>query len=146
MKQEATNWEIFVWVLHELGGSVTFVDIEDVFFRCFEVAPNRFSWRTRRDLPDYKKCSKALRDAESRRPALLVKTANAFKRQLTVEGQQWISVHQRNLEGLLGTGRVVQEPKQRPTAPLQIGSFPGGPRRKKGAESARARGSAVEKG
>ena len=66
---DVANWEIFVWALSQLDGAHRMVDVEEVFVRCFEVAPLRFSWRTGEDLPDYKKCSKALRDAEARRPA-----------------------------------------------------------------------------
>jgi hypothetical protein len=115
---EATNWEIFLWSLHELGGGASFVDIEDVFIRCFELAPNRFAWRTKDNLPDYKKCAKGLRDAEARRPALLVKTRDGLKRQLTVEGQEWITENSARLAALLRPGRIVQEPKQRPRARL----------------------------
>ena len=63
------------------------VDVEAVFYRCFELAPLRFAWRTRADLPDYKKCAKSLRDAEARKPALLIKTGDRFGRQLTVAGR-----------------------------------------------------------
>jgi hypothetical protein len=68
-----TNSDVFLWALYELGGADEFVDVEAAFFRAFELAPLRLSWRTRPDLPDLKKCSKALRDAENRKPRLLVK-------------------------------------------------------------------------
>jgi hypothetical protein len=115
---EITNWEIFLWSLHELGGSNEFVDVEDVFLRCFEHASNRFSWRTRVDIPDYKKCSKAMRDADARSPRLLIKTKNGLRRQLTVEGQQLISSHEARLKRLQEADYVLSEPKQRPTARL----------------------------
>jgi hypothetical protein len=115
---EANNYEIFLWALHKLGGSDAFIDIEDVFLKCFEIAPQRFAWRTQAQIPDYKKCSKALRDAEAKRPALLVKTGDSFGRQLTIEGQEWISANADRLAKLLETGRVIQEPKQRPRSRL----------------------------
>ena len=68
-----TNTDVFLWALYELGGSDEFIDVEAAFYRAFELAPARLSWRTRSDLPDLKKCSKALRDAEGRKPALLVR-------------------------------------------------------------------------
>ena len=80
----------------------------------FEVAPLRFSWRTREDLPDYKKCSKALRDAEARRPALLIKTGDRFGRRLTVAGQEWVAASLSRLQTQFATGRNVSEPRQRP--------------------------------
>lgn len=113
---EVTNWEIFIWSLSRLGATSGFVDIEDVFIACFELAPNRFSWRTRQDLPDYKKCSKALRDAEARRPPLLLKTRDGLKRQLTVEGQEWVAGNEPRMIDALHSGRVVEEPASRPRA------------------------------
>jgi hypothetical protein len=111
---EITNSDIFLWALDELGGSNDFVDIETIFWRCFELAPQRFSWRTRLDLPDYKKCSKALRDAEARRPPLLVKTGDSFGRQLSVQGQKWVEANAQRLRAQLKPGQVVQEPRRRP--------------------------------
>ena len=113
---EARNWEIFLWALYLLGGTETFVDVEDVFIMCFEKAPNRFSWRTKKDIPDTKKCSKGLVDAEAKRPSLMIKTRDGHSRQLTVEGQQWIDENYKRLSNLLDTGRIVQEPTHRPQA------------------------------
>jgi hypothetical protein len=113
---EVTNSEIFLWSLNNLGGATQFVDVEDVFVACFEAAPKRFAWRTKADLPDYKKCSKGLRDAEAKRPPLLIKTPNGFARQLTVEGQQWLASNERRLARALGDASLVPEPKQRPRA------------------------------
>jgi hypothetical protein len=112
---EPANWEIFLWALSELGGDADVRDVEEVYLRSFELAPNRFSWRTRSDLPDYKKCAKALRDAEARSPALLVKTGDKYGRQLTVEGQTWVAENRTRLQQLLGEGAVVQAPKRRPS-------------------------------
>lgn len=113
---EAANWEIFLWALYQLGGDSQFIDIEDVAFKCFEIAPSRFAWRTRTDLPDYKKCAKGLQEAEARRPSMLVKTRDSFGRQLTAEGQRWIEVNTKRLSQLLQTGIPVPEPKRRPTS------------------------------
>ena len=49
-QDDVANWEIFVWALAELGGAHRMVDVEAVFYRCFELAPLRFAWRTRADL------------------------------------------------------------------------------------------------
>jgi hypothetical protein len=111
---EITNSDIFLWSLGRLGGGTEFVDVEDVFIRCFELAPKRFAWRTRNNLPDYKKCSKALRDAEARKPRLLVKTRDGLKRQLTVEGQEWLSANESRMVTIVESGKTVQEPRSRP--------------------------------
>lgn len=114
MTSELTNWELFVWSLWLLGGAAEKVDVEDVFIKCFELAPNRFAWRSRPDLPDYKKCSKALRDAEARRPSLLLKTSDGFKRQLTVEGQEWIRKNEDRMRTEVHGGKTISEPRTRP--------------------------------
>jgi hypothetical protein len=119
--QHVPNWEIFIWALQLLGGATRFVDVEDVFLKCNDLAPTRFSWRTRQDIPEYKKCAKALRDAETRNPSLTVKKAkDPFKRQLSVEGQAWIKQNHQRLEKSLavktttalhtkGTKKVITE-------------------------------------
>lgn len=113
-QNEAANWEILLWSLYRSGGFDSFVDIEVVFIKCFEIAPNRFSWRTRKEYPDYKKCAKALQEAERRRPALLIKTKDGLKRQLSVEGQKWVEINHERIGLMLESGRVVQEPITRP--------------------------------
>lgn len=110
--EPVTNSDAFLWALYELGGADEFIDVENVFFRAFELAPLRLSWRTRSDLPDLKKCSKALRDAEGREPRLLVKKG-AEMRRLTVEGQQWIEDNFDRLAEALGGERVVSAPRTR---------------------------------
>jgi len=59
------NDDLLVWALHLLGGAERWVDVEELYLKAFELAPARLSWRTRPDLPDYKKCAKALQAVES---------------------------------------------------------------------------------
>lgn len=118
MTADIANWEIFVWSLSQLGGGDDSVDVEEAFIRSFEIAPERFGWRTRPDLPDYKKTSKALRDAEARRPLLFVKSGDGLRRQLSVEGSEWVERSRSRLGEVLGGGAPVAEPKRRPRARL----------------------------
>jgi len=110
--EPVTNSDVFLWALYELGGSDRFVDVEDAFIRAFELAPLRLSWRTRPDLPDLKKCSKALRDAEGSEPRLLVKQGPEMRR-LTGDGQKWIEDNFDRLAESLGDRRTVQAPRTR---------------------------------
>ena len=114
--QDVANWELFVWALSLLGGSTEFKDVEDVFIRCFELAPKRFSWRSHKEIPDYKKCSKALQEAETRRPPFFVKTRDGYKRQLTVEGQKWIRENENRMQAIAHGGTTIREPRTRPNA------------------------------
>lgn len=110
--EPVTNSDVFLWALYDLGGADDFVDVEDAFIRAFELAPLRLSWRTRADLPDLKRSSKALRDAEGREPALLVKNG-AEMRRLTVDGQRWIEENFDRLAEALSGDRQVRAPRTR---------------------------------
>lgn len=115
--EPVTNSDVFLWALYELGGDEDFVDVEGVFIRAFELAPLRLSWRTRPDLPDLKKCSKALCDAEGRRPLLLVKRGPEMRR-LTAEGQKWIEDNFERLAESLRSNQTVKAPRTRAPARL----------------------------
>jgi len=43
---DLANWELAVWALGLLDGATSFVDVEDVSLRAFELAPTRLAWRT----------------------------------------------------------------------------------------------------
>jgi len=115
--EPVSNSDVFLWALYELAGADDFVDVEAVFFRAFQLAPLRLSWRTRADLPDLKKCSKALRDAEGREPRLLVKRGPEMRR-LTVAGQKWIEENFDRLAEALGGERPVRAPQTRDASRL----------------------------
>ncbi len=63
---QPNNQDVFVWALYLLGGADRGVDVEEIYLKCFELAPARLGWRTRPDLPDYKKASKALQSIEAK--------------------------------------------------------------------------------
>ena len=111
---EIANSEIILWALSELGGNAEVLDVEEIFLKSFQLAPKRFSWRTRPDLPDYKKMSKALQEAEAKWPTFFVKTADGLGRQLAVDGQRWVKNNANRRHGLLAGDIPIQEPRQRP--------------------------------
>lgn len=103
------NDDLLVWALHVLGGAERWVDVEELYLKAFELAPARLSWRTRPDLPDYKKCAKALQSIErpkrSSHHGLLAKRG-AYERRLTIEGLRWCEEHQELLSSLYMDGVV----------------------------------------
>jgi hypothetical protein len=105
-----TSTDVFLWALYELGGADDFVDVEDVLLKAFRLAPQRFSWRTRQDLPDRLKGNMALHGADIRSPKLLIKSG-PDKRRLTVEGQEWIEENFDRLASALSGSSVVEAPK-----------------------------------
>ena len=87
---QPNNQDVFIWALYLLGGSDQDVDVEDIYFKCFELAPARLGWRTKPEIPDYKKISKALQSVEAKTHVGLVHKVNEYNRRLTPEGARWI--------------------------------------------------------
>lgn len=95
-----SNHEVFLWAMYLLGGADRDVDVEDIYMKCFELAPRRLSWRTRPDIPDSKKASKALVDAEAKTD--FIYRPHGHARRLTKQGIDWISENQRRLQVMYG--------------------------------------------
>ena len=92
------NQDVFVWAMYLLGGADRDVDVEEIFLKCFELAPARLGWRTRPDLPDYKKISKALQSIEAKTHVGLLLKVNEYTRRLTFAGARWIETYKTILE------------------------------------------------
>ena len=99
-----SNSELFVWALYLLGGADRDVDVEEIYLKCFEIAPARLSWRTRTDLPDYKKTAKALQSVES--DTDFIQRPHKYARRLTNSGIQWVEVNKKQLENHYGRNNV----------------------------------------
>ncbi len=120
-----SNSDLFLWALSLTGGSDGYVDVEDVYLKCFELAPKRFGWRTRPEIPDLQKISVARRDVIRKQTAAGIEAISAqevdvsqgrrvpaYKWRLTNVGNEWIDRWQRHLEKLYGGG-TVPAPRQR---------------------------------
>ena len=66
------NSDLTVYACYLAGGYERWLDVEELYLKMFELAPNRLGWRTRSDLPDYKKCAKALQELEDLSRARLI--------------------------------------------------------------------------
>ncbi|MGD0019052.1 MAG: hypothetical protein ABSD62_07325 [Candidatus Limnocylindrales bacterium] len=95
------NPDVLPYALYLLGGTGDFVDVEEIFLKCYELAPERFGWRTQK-LPNYKTLYKALRDFEAKHPRAMIKTSNGLGRQLTAEGIEYVRARLDRLEPLRG--------------------------------------------
>jgi len=112
-KLRIDNPDIIPIALDDLGGAGRFIDVEDLFMRCFEIAPERFSWRKHK-IPNYKILSKALRDFEEKHPGLLIKTPDGLKRQLSAEGIKWLRKRMPRYRKLLDSSEA-RPPSRRPS-------------------------------
>lgn len=102
------NQDVFIWSLYQLGGAEHDVDVEAIYLLSFELAPARLGWRTRPDLPDYKKTSKALQAVEARTHVGLVHRTSQHLRRLTAVGTAWVEQNLAILERNYGGTTPVQ--------------------------------------
>ena len=106
------NADLIVWACYALGGHGRWVDVEELFLKAFELGPNRLGWRTRPDLPDYKKCAKALQEVEDPKRSdhlgLFLKQGR-YTRKLSDDGLEWCTAYKSLLSGLYGGGFVPSQ-------------------------------------
>ena len=91
--ESPNDQDALVFALYLLGGADKDVDVEDMFLKCHELAPARLSWRTRPDLPEYKKVSKALQSVEASTHVGLFHHTNQYARRLTLDGNRWVETY-----------------------------------------------------
>lgn len=106
---QQNNPELLLWSLYVVGGSERFVDVEEIYLKTFEIAPARLSWRTRRDIPDYKKCAKALQEVEDPKRSSFVGAMDkkgSYQRRLTNVAVKWIQTHEAHFTELYRAGTV----------------------------------------
>lgn len=101
------NQDAFIWSLYQLGGAEHDVDVEAIYLLSFELAPARLGWRTRPDLPDYKKASKALQSVEAQTHIGLVHRTSQYLRRLTTQGTSWVELNRSLLERNYGGDEPV---------------------------------------
>ena len=103
----ANNQDVFLWALYVLGGSDRDIDVEDIYLKCFEMAPARLAWRTQPQLPDYKKTSKALQSVEATTHTGLIHRPHQYSRRLTIEGINWVESYKVILERVYSKQKVA---------------------------------------
>lgn len=102
----ANNQDALVFALYLLNGADQDVDVEEMFLKCHELAPARLSWRTRPDIPDYKKVSKALQSVEASTHIGLFHRTNQYARRLTLDGVRWVETYLSILEKVYSNSPV----------------------------------------
>lgn len=112
------NSDLTVYACYLAGGYERWLDVEELYLKAFELAPARLSWRTRPDLPDYKKCNRIFEVSDPTRGKNLQKLIlrqGKYMCKLSEEGYAWCKQYETILQSLY-TGGVV------PTAALQEAS------------------------
>ena len=103
----ANNQDVFIWALYILGGADRDVDVEEIYLKCFQIAPARLGWRTRPDIPDYKKTSKALQSVEASTHVGFIHRPHQYSRRLTIEGINWVEAYKGILEDIYSKHSVA---------------------------------------
>lgn len=92
--------------LFRLGGSTRPVDIEDVAFECFKIAPHRFRWRKYADQIDIAQVRDGLSDARKPANGVLVVGDRKQGWSLTQAGIKWATHLPELVEGQGGSARI----------------------------------------
>ena len=95
------NSDIMAISIWKAGGADRFIDVEDAYAVCWELAPQRFSWRTRRDLPALDMLSAVLRGLTSRTDLLV--RQGSHKVRLSSSGIEWVQTHEELIARVLGS-------------------------------------------
>ena len=103
-----TNLQIAVLAVYRLGGVRQRIDNESIAVQCYELAPRRFSWKTR-DHPNLATTSEALNDARRPRNGALISGNIKKGWKLTDAGVAWVH----------GQGDELSEPALRDTSALR---------------------------
>ena len=112
------NSDLTVYACYLAGGYERWLDVEELYLKAFELAPARLSWRTRPDLPDYKKCNRIFEVSDPTRGKnlqRLVLKQGKYMCKLSEEGYAWCNQYESILQSLYKGGVV-------PTAAVQEAS------------------------
>jgi|SRR5579872_220195 len=116
MSSKVDNPDLIALAVYELGGIGCFVDVEDIFVRCYEMAPERFGWR-KYPYPNYKNVYHALQHFEENHLEVLLKTPDGLARQLSAEGIAYVRKRLRRYQEILKRPGA-NPPTRRPTERL----------------------------
>lgn len=117
---DVSNVVLALAALERLGGAERYIDIEAVTLEAYRMAPDRFSWRTRRDYPSWERVRTAFVHAnqqEQKRAggSLVVSNTDGSAWKLTAEGVAFVRNHTARIAGPIAkggpprrTGRLVE--------------------------------------
>jgi hypothetical protein len=107
--EQVSNVIIALDALERLGGARRYVDIEEVTLEAYRMAPERFSWRTKRDYPSWERVRTAFVHAnqgEQKRHGgpLVVSSTDGSSWKLTVDGLAFVRLHAGRIERAVSRG------------------------------------------
>jgi hypothetical protein len=108
---DVSNVVLALSSLDQVGGSVKFVDIEEVALEAFKIAPDRFGWRTRKQFPSWERVRTAFVHANQNQqrkgsPPLVVSDTDGSAWRLTADGVAFVRENAAKTEKLTGRKRA----------------------------------------
>ena len=107
LPRDVSNTDLCIWAMYLLSAHIRPVDVEEIYLKLFEVAPEKFSWRTRSDLPNMRNGLTALGKLEKDLYPEFVIKASPTSRMLSDVGLRWIEANREKFEGLGNARRVM---------------------------------------
>lgn len=109
--RELSNTDLCLWAMYSLKAQNRAVDVEEIYLKLFEIAPSKFSWRTRPDLPNMRNGLTALGKLEKDLFPEFVIKVSPTSRMLSDMGVEWIEANSETFAGL-GHGEKVLPSRQ----------------------------------
>jgi len=105
-RSSLSDKDIVIYALYLLGGWQKRVHTEDIAIKCFELAPNRFSWIKYPQFPDLAPARFALEAAKKQKNGNLVEGESERKKdrkgiggwRLTGSGLSWVEINKKRIE------------------------------------------------
>jgi hypothetical protein len=128
MSESLSSREIVVYALYLLGGAAQRCHTEDVALKCFELAPDSFSWTKYPKYPDKDVVRVALTDAKKEKYGNLVEGRAGLRSghhkksgrgratdgwELTTAGIEWVDANKDRLESIGASDREAKEHRQK---------------------------------
>ncbi len=114
-EKELTNIDVTLLALYRLGGAEQPIDTEDVAIACWEIVPERFSWKKYPQYPESEPARVALFDAAKPKYGKLVRGRN--KRtgwMLTVNGIDYVRSRLSFLEASISGAKRIPSRRREP--------------------------------
>ena len=118
MNETLTNVDVVVYALAILGGADKTVYSEEIAAKCYELAPEKFSWQLQKykekKWPDKYIVKTALEDAKKKKLGGLVEGRYALEKtrdgwRITIQGMKWFKESQQRIEHVLGSMRAISK-------------------------------------
>lgn len=108
---EFSNTDLCLWAMFRLGSFREPVDVEDIYLELFQIAPRKFGWRTRPDLPNFQYGHTTLSRLEKDVFPEFIIRSSSNTRMLSGLGKSWVEANLARFQGVGDQDVVVLPPR-----------------------------------